>query len=915
MIEKNALEKRVKKSVSFHPLLAFFVTMFSLILVFLINQIVPFGQRNVLTYDLGSQYAPFLLGLKHSVTGGGSVLYSRNIGMGSSTIGIFAYYLSSPLNILTLVFPDSMIQELVSVLTILKLSFAGAFMTWLLERKFSSRDRMSVLFGMMYPFCTYAIAFMFNIMWLDGFALLPLVILLIEEFIKERRRWPLLTLSFFLLFVSGYYMAYMVGVFSFIYIVSVMAYQGKFKKEQNGLQSLGLFLLSAVTAALMSACILLPAGVQTLNNPDASVQESVFTMQPEFKLMDMVDQLVEKGAGNIIHNMPLVFCGMTALFLCVLFFLNPKIKRSLKIAIGAAFGFGILCFQFPLLKLAWHLFDVPNCFDYRYSYLFSFVMILVAYYSYLNMQYVSKKHFFTALGIVFAMSILSQNFGKMAEADSTYFATAIFTILICVLLYGKTLEKWPESIANLKNLGAGLLATVIVVEIVVFNPRCLMPDIYADLPDASKFSGMITDIRTLSDRIGDSDEYRTELHQPWYYLIGANNLPFYSGLRGISFFATMTNRKTAHFLKQMGYDVLYNYASCLHNNVILAPDSLFGVKYIITKSEDLSGLELISEENGIKLYKNQYAFPEAFLIRSDANSFDGFALEKDDEVKDYFSFQENWFNSLSGEDASDLYDTFTVNWKPVNGQLSVTPPEKAIVPADTVENRLNNESRDLNAKGLKLYLRDNAQYPFRLQSEVIADRDGVLYLEIPYLHCQCSTDVYLNGKPLYTGISDSDYTRVLYLGDFSKGDRVDVEIRCNEDLFACFEPIFAYSDPEGIEKQKNVMTAGMHSIMVDNGHYEIEVDAKEDSVLLITAPYEKGWTACVDGNEAEITAYQDAFLSVPVSAGAHKVELKFTPPGLRAGIAASAAGVLAFVFISVFLTRKKGEKKQRREDD
>ncbi len=84
--------------------------MFSLILVFLINQIVPFGQRNVLTYDLGSQYAPFLLGLKHSVTGGGSVLYSRNIGMGSSTIGIFAYYLSSPLNILTLVFPDSMIQ-------------------------------------------------------------------------------------------------------------------------------------------------------------------------------------------------------------------------------------------------------------------------------------------------------------------------------------------------------------------------------------------------------------------------------------------------------------------------------------------------------------------------------------------------------------------------------------------------------------------------------------------------------------------------------------------------------------------------------------------------------------------------------------------------------------------------------------
>ena len=900
---------------SFHPLLAFFLTMLSLILVFLINQIVPFGERNVLTYDLGSQYAPFLLELKHTVTGGGSILYSRSIGMGSNTIGIFAYYLSSPLNILTLVFPDSMIQELVTVLTILKLSFAGAFMTWLLERKFKSEDKMSMLFGMMYPLCTYAIAFMFNIMWLDGFALLPLLILVIEEYIRERRKWPVLTLLLLLLFISGYYMAYMVGIFSFIYIVSVSAYQGRFKNGEDGLKSIGFFILSALTAALMSAFLLLPAGIQTLNNPDLSARDTGSLMQPEFKMISMLDQLMEKGAGNIIRNLPLVFSGMTVLFLCILFFLNPKIKRSLKVAVAAAFAFGVLSFQLPVLKLAWHLFDEPNCFDYRYSYLFTFVMILVAYYSYLNMHLVRPRHFFISLGIIFGMAVLSQNFGKMAKEDSTFFATVIFAILICFLLYGKTLEKWPESIANLKKLGTGILAMVIVVEIVVFNPRCLMPDVYADLQDASKFSSMITDLDTLSEKIEDSDSYRTELHQPWYYLIGSNNLPFYTNQHGIGSFATMTNRRTAHFLKQLGYNVLYNYASCFHDNVILPADSLLGVRYIITESEDLSDLELISEKNTLRLYENRYAFPEAFLIREDAGSFDGFALEKDDEVKDYFTFQEEWFTSLSGVDASDIYDSFTANWQPVNGQLSVTPPEKALVPADTFGNDLNNESRDFTAETLKFYLRNNAKSPFMLRAIVTADRDGALYLEVPYLYCQCSTDIYVNEKAVYTGISDSCYTRVLHLGNFTKGEEVKVEIRCNEDLFGCLEPIFAYVQPEAVERQKDVMTSGMHSIIVNDGHYDIDVEAKEDSSLLITASYEKGWTAYVDGQKTEVSAYQDAFLSIPIPAGAHRVELRFTPPGLKAGLIASAAGVAAFVVVSVLLTGKKSEKKKRREDD
>ena len=177
--------------------------MFAMVVVFSVNMIVPFGSRNVLTSDLAAQYGPYLIGLKQQLTSGQSLFYSRSLGIGANTMGVFGYYLSSPINLVALIFPTSMIQEMVTLIIILKLAFAGAFMTWLLDRKFKSEDKMSILFGMMYPLCSFVIIFMFNIMWLDGIALLPLLILLTEKFIDRRKTWPVLTLLLLMLFVSG----------------------------------------------------------------------------------------------------------------------------------------------------------------------------------------------------------------------------------------------------------------------------------------------------------------------------------------------------------------------------------------------------------------------------------------------------------------------------------------------------------------------------------------------------------------------------------------------------------------------------------------------------------------------------------------------------------------------------------------
>ena len=699
----------------------------------------------------------------------------------------------------------------------------------------------------------------------------------------------------------------MVGIFSFIYLISVMGYQGRFKKEteKEGMKTVGMFILSAITAAMMSACILLPAGLNTIGNPDYSEQPSIMSMQPEFKFASIFDQFVEKKAGDLSANMPYIFCGVTALFLCILFFFNPKIKRSLKTAIGCAFGFGILCFQFPLFNAAWHLFDDPNWFNFRYAFLFSFVMILVAFYSYLNLKDCEKKHFYKAFGVVLALLLFSQSFGRMAKEENSFFATLLFLVLISVLLYGMTLEKWPDVIYNLKRIGAWLLVAVIVVEIVVFNPRALMPDVFNGVQDAPEFKKTLNEIEVLSDSIEDQDWFRTESHRTWHHLVYANNLPFYSGREGISIFASMANKKSNHFLKQLGYKSNYNSFSLHHDNVIMPADSILGVRYILSKTEGIMELEKVGTEDELYLYKNEYACPAALVVKPDALSFDGYALEKDETTKDYFAFQEDWFKSLSGVDASDVYDTFTAKWEIINGQPTDIPPAESIVEQDLKKNELNNETANIEAEGLNIYLRNNDKAPLVFRTTIKAERDGAIYFEIPYLCMQCNTEIYVNDEQIASKASHSFYTVILNLGSFSKGDEVKVEIRALEDVYGSFEPIFAYVDPTAMAPQKEALTDGLKSVDVTNGHYLIETDTAEDAGILITAPYEKGWKAYVDGKETEIIAYQDALLYIPVSAGAHKVELRFTPPGWNVGLLASGLGVVVFAAVSFLLLRKK----------
>lgn len=91
----------------------------------------------------------------------------------------------------------------------------------------------------------------------------------------------------------------------------------------------------------------------------------------------------------------------------------------------------------------------------------------------------------------------------------------------------------------------------------------------------------------------------------------------------------------------------------------------------------------------------------------------------------------------------------------------------------------------------------------------------------------------------------------------------------------------------------------------------ITVPAGEDKLVFFSVPYENGWSAKVNGADAEIEKVDIGFMAVKVTGGTtNKIEFEYHTPGLKIGIVISAASILLFI-IYMIISKKKNLIKPR----
>ena len=297
--------------------LAFLLPCVGMLFVMLISRFEPFGNYSMLYSDMYHQYYPFFVEFRRALLSGDGLLYTWSVGMGLDYLGLISYYLASPLNLLSVLVPEGWLLEYFSLLNPIKLGLAGLFFALMLKKLYGKNDFSITVFGGLYALCAWALGYQWNVMWLDSFALLPLVVLGEIALLREKRFFLYTACLFFAVF-SNYYVGFFVCVFVALVFVcyEICRFPG-WKRAGLDLVRIALFSLLAIG---MTAILEVPA-LAALQTTQSSVNQfpkgfrlNIATKNTLKGLLDAMRQVAGNMGGGLEPNfkegLPNLYCGV-----------------------------------------------------------------------------------------------------------------------------------------------------------------------------------------------------------------------------------------------------------------------------------------------------------------------------------------------------------------------------------------------------------------------------------------------------------------------------------------------------------------------------------------------------------------------------------------------------------------------------
>lgn len=86
-------------------------------------------------------------------------------------------------------------------------------------------------------------------------------------------------------------------------------------------------------------------------------------------------------------------------------------------------------------------------------------------------------------------------------------------------------------------------------------------------------------------------------------------------------------------------------------------------------------------------------------------------------------------------------------------------------------------------------------------------------------------------------------------------------------------------------------------------------ESETESTVFFSIPYEDGWSATVNGKEAEIIKTNVGFMAVKTEAGENNIEFKYVTPGLKYGAVLAGISLIGFVVYMCLGKEIKGKEK------
>ena len=848
--------------------LSFLVVFTVFLAVMVAEQIEPFGGKSLTLVDSLHQYIPFYSEYRDKLLTGRGLSYSFNVALGSNFSSLFAYYLSSPFNIILLLVPKRAIIAVVNLTMAVKVSLAALFMSVLLvnyNKKKRIQDPLVIGIAVSYALSNYMIGYFWNTMWLDAIMVFPLIILGFKRMEDEKK--PLLyTLTLAYALFCNYYIAYMICAFLVLWF---LFYEHKGFKAFfiNGLR----FALYSVTAACLAACVLIPAflGIRATaaGSPTTTAYKSglgkLFGL-PKHEWYGSIWKLLKQQLfmSKPITNQTFdggvnLYCGMIVILTTALYLIGAKTKLWQKLRYAVLLSFLMVSFNETTLNYIWHgmhdQYGIPN----RFSFLFIFVLLFAAYEM---LSQIPKTHpwfvifsMIPAAVYVFVLKVKNENAvskGVMIGSVICLIVYALILMLATTQLLKKKLYRWVMSIA-------------IVAEIVVNGVFGFSEIGYADY--AGKYSTLPEMQATVDYMKKTAQEkgqtfYRAEVMKHRVL----DEVTFYN-LPSVSTFNSTVGGDIVELMGRIGFYTGAN--EFLYMGSTPFTNSILGVRYVLERQDDLNNFSFNYSDNpaGVVIYENPCPLSIGFAVDEAVRNWDsypGTPIKRQQELAYDMTGQPAFFNVV--------YPDLTFS----SDNMDIGEPSR-----DVTVTPQNSGAADFTMS-------------------FTAQEDGDYYINCRGNYIT-KIRFYVDGKPI---AYDRYQVQIFHLGYLTAGQKVNVQYEYDD---LKIEPVVAHFEIaifDRAEYQKTYEKLAEHQLQVEtfeDGHVKGTIDMPLGKTLFTSIPYDKGWKLTVDGKDAEYYKFGGALIGIDLAPGTHEIELKYTPPGKKLGWLLTVLAILFLVLRAV----------------
>ena len=833
-------------------LVAFLIPFFIMVTVYLSQGIYWNSDTSPLLGDGFHQYVIFDTTLRNILHGSDSLFYTFTSGLGLNFYALTSYYLGSFLSPFVYFFNLENMPDAVYLFTLIKFGLIGLTTTISLKGIFKKIPTLLILtLSTCYSLMSFATSQIEIKTWLDVFILAPLILYGLHLLMIGQDKILYFT-SLTILFIQNYYFGYMMAFFLVFWFLVQTSWDFK-----NRIKTFFDFTIVSILSGFTSLIMILPTFLDLKTHGEKLTSiDKIFTEKTWY-----LDIFAKNFIGSFdttkYGSIPMVYVGIVPLLLAILFFTLKSIKFHVKLSYFLLILLFMASFSLERLDLFWQGMHAPNMFLHRYSWLFSLLIIFISAETLQRLKQIKFKNIiiaFTFLSIGFTLVfIFRKHYDFLGPVN---FILTLEFLLAYLLIFGTFAQSYIS-----KKIFLFSILTFVSFE-VSLNAFYQVDGIAKEWVFASR-SSYAKNLKTIDKLVNyakkeNKEFFRTESLDPQ---TGNDSMKY--NYNGISQFSSVRNTMTSSTLDKLGFKSSGTNLNLRYQNNSILMDAIFSVAYNIAETNPKKyGFTPIKTESNLSLYQNKNSTSLAFLTNKVYKDVKFNNLTLDNQSK--------FLNNLSG-----LNYKYFQRMEPISAHNIIE----------------NNKTFTVNVD------KDSKESFASMTYTVNIPANSQVYVSLPNINFSNDDQKVVEvsiGKEKRRFTTNNVFT-FFNIGYFKEEQIVTIRFTFPDNSQVSFDkPEFYKVNTKYFQEAMDKIHSQNVTVTTQNSQITVNYEAKQDSSLFFTLPYDKGWSATQDGRPVSIHKAQEGFMKVDVKKGRGKVILKFFPNGLKEGILCFILGIIIF---------------------